>query len=464
MEREPQPLPLFTDKPLPQALDCERAILSCLLSDAEESVDEVIRCLPTVECFYTAEHRIIYGAIMELRQTLRPSQIDFVLICDALEKQGLMAKIGGTNIMAYLLHYAPASGNLRSYIEPVQQAWALRLVIIEGTRIVRNCFDAPKDVWRFIQDAEGTLEGIQNRVLESSSQSMADVTDELMQHCKSATNRKAALFHMGALDRTLYLPEDSYVVVGARPSVGKTAFALSCICNAMSTKTPVGFISMEMPHINIQARLMAMRSHLSYREIMEGERVWDDVLRQKVHMAARNIRDYPVYFDGEGRSMTMAQITQTCRSWVRNHGVRQIFIDYFQIIDVSGKGSRYERFCDASMQFLALKNELKVPIFLLAQLGREFDSDRRRSKHAIRPTRSYLKETGSLEQDADMIILLDRPNLMNGAAGEVVHDYYDDKGVLADMEHSVAVVVDKNRNGELTTKICNFNEKRAQII
>jgi len=462
MNEEQQIVPIFDDRPMPQAIDCERAILSCIMSEADACLDDVIQRLPSKEYFYTAEHRLIYDAVLELRLTVAATSIDYVLIVDALEKKNILERVGGHAYLSFLLNVVPIAYNVSSYLDQAQKAWALRQIILAGTQMVREAYDSPADVWSFLAGAESSLADIQDNH-DNGTHTGAEATDLLLEHCLQAKHRKPALFYLPCLDRRFYMPDNSYMVVGARPSVGKTAFALSCCYNAMHAKIPTGLITMEMPHENIMARLVSMESSLPYQVIMEGERVWDDIQRQQVHWAAKKIASLPFFLAGKGRKQNITQIVQTCRDWVRKHAVKMIFIDYFQIIQLQGKGNRYNEFCDISGRILDLKNELKIPIVMLAQLNREFDGDRRRGKEPVRPTRKYLKETGALEQDADLVLLLDRPNLLFSPGQDVIHDYVDGNGGLLDMENRMAVVVDKNRNGSLGTEVCRFTKNIAKV-
>lgn len=287
------------------------------------------------------------------------------------------------------------------------------------------------------------------------------IVDALIAKTEQSLTIEPVKTGLSVIDSRILLHGDSgYMVIGARPSIGKTALALSILQSMRRAGKSVGFFSFEMPNVAVLARLACMESGVKYRTIMNGCKDQPE-LRERYMDALSDLRACEnLRIWGDGKRKTAAQFAEKAKHWTKNCGVDALAADYFQIFDhrpepSSRNATRYEKTTYTSEVCADTCHELGVPLLMLAQLKRP-DSHSTRPR---RPRMEDLKETGALEQDADSIVLIDRPH----AGNEPSPHNYTRKGAAVDMTHKAALIIPKNRNGETGMGIVNYQSETMQF-
>jgi replicative DNA helicase len=414
------------DRLPPQSREAERSVLGSLLRD-NAVIGDVVQILRT-DYFYEDAHQKIYQAILALYDRGHP--VDVVVLAEELKQRGQIEDVGSYAYLAELWEASPTAANAEYYARIVRDRALVRNLIHAGTEILRDAYDQS-------QPADELLGAAERRVLEVAQMGISGQTFTLEQALAEAYDRIDAR-HTGEqmaisglptgftdLDEiTAGLQNSELIIVAARPSVGKTAFALGIVRNAVEKGHPVFFVSLEQSRIELAERLLCCQARVDSHRLRRGNLSSDDMT--KLIEAGGVLRNAKLFIDdtpGQG----MLRIAANARRLLLRQHIKLVVIDYLQLIDPDNRRDpRQEQVAQISRRLKFLARELKIPVVALAQVNR---SSEERQDH--RPRLADLRESGSIEQDADTVLLLHRP------------DRYEP----GQQEGLVEVIIGKQRNG-----------------
>lgn len=411
----------------PQNLDAERAVLGSALRDSS-CLSDLVRQLQ-VEQFYSDKHQKIFKAMVEMFDSGRP--IDALTLGEELARRGWLAEVGGAETIVELLEETLTAANATYYAKIVGDKSILRELIHTGTEILRSAYDSGGSPEELLADAEKRL----FKILEDRGGGDAvDVKQVISRAFDRISHRQSRDGHAVAgvpsgfvdLDELTDGWQDSeMIIIAARPSMGKTAFALNLVEHAtVACQMPVLFASLEMSELELAERLLCSFARVNSHFLRKGRLGSEDM--QKLIHAGSELSAAPLYID-DTPGQTMLRIAATARRLKLRSGLRMVVIDYLQLIEADDKSvSRQEQISTISRRLKNLARELKVPVIALSQLNRGVEA-----REGHRPRMSDLRESGSIEQDADVVCLLHRD------------DAYDPQ----DNPNIAEVILAKQRNG-----------------
>lgn len=424
----------------PSNLEAEQSILGGLMLDPE-AFDQVSDTL-IVEDFYKPAHQKIFAAIKDLHSRSEP--IDLVTVSNRLQTTGDMEATGGHEYLLTILDRTISSANIESHAKIVKDKSLLRKLIATSTSIIESAYSQEAEVESLVDRAEAEILKVgENKGFEGLVGSMEIVKgsiskiEELYKLKADVTGVPTGFSELDKMTAGLHGGE--LIIIAARPSMGKTAFSLNVASHmALRAKKTVAYFSVEMAKESVMMRLLAAESKVSMGEIRNG-RIQDSSW-PKLLNAAGQISEAPLFID-DTSGISPFEIRARCRRLKAQYGLDCIMIDYLQLMDLKLKVESRERaVSEISRGLKAIAKELNIPIIALAQLNRgvEGRSDRR-------PMLSDLRESGSIEQDADVIMMLYRD------------DYYDKED--PDKHGHAEVIIGKQRNGPTGTVKLKFDAK-----
>ena len=419
----------------PQAPELEEAVLGALMieKDAYSLVSEILR----PESFYEHRHQLIYQAITAL--ALRQQPVDILTVAEQLRSTGDLDEVGGPFYITQLSGKVASSAHIEYHARIIAQKFLARELISFTSNIQTKAFDETQDVDDLMQEAEGKLFEISQQNMKKDYTQINPVIQEAYEMLQKAAARTDGLsglesgFH--ALDKmTSGWQNSDLVIIAARPAMGKTAFVLSMAKNmAVNAKIPVALFSLEMANVQLVNRLIVNVCEIP------GEKI-------------KELYDAPLYVD-DTPSLSVFELRTKARRLVREHGVKIIIIDYLQLMNASGMsfGSRQEEVSTISRSLKGLAKELNIPIIALSQLNRGVES--REGIDGKRPQLSDLRESGAIEQDADMVCFIHRP--------EYYKIFQDEKG--NDLHGMAEIIIAKHRNGAVGDVLLRFRGEFARF-
>ncbi len=436
----------------PQAVQLEEAILGALMLDKESL--PVIMDLVRAESFYKESHQVIFKAMMSLFEKSFP--IDLLTVTEELRKNGDLEKVGGPYHIVELTNRVASAANIEYHSRIVAQKHILRELIHASTKVINNAYDETVDVFTLLDEAEQNLFKISDNNLKRSSETMGAVAARLLKQIKELSKKEGGLTGVPtgfiALDKVTagWQPSD-LIVIAARPGMGKTAFVLSIAKNAASDfKKPVAVFSLEMANVQLVQRLISMEAEISGQKLRTGQ--LEEYEWQQLHRAIEKMADVPIFID-DTPSINIFELRAKCRRLKQEHNIELIIIDYLQLMTAGTEGSKSgNREQEISMISRALKGmakELNVPVIALSQLSRAVETRGGNKK----PMLSDLRESGAIEQDADIVSFIYRP------------EYYQ---ILEDedgnsMKGVAEIIIAKHRNGALETVKLKFTDSFARF-
>lgn len=425
----------------PHSDEAERAVLGGIflnadtLPDAQEYV--------TADDFYKKSHRLLFQAMTDLQDN--GTAIDTVTVTDYLDNHNQLDDIGGAGYITDLVASTPIASNVVYYAKIVQQKSTLRKLISTAQSIASRSYTEQDDVEGLVEDAERQIMDVsENRnqagfkqIKDVLNQAMAQI-DQLYQNDQTITGLPTGFRDLDKI--TTGLHEDEMIILAARPAVGKTAFALN-IAQNVGTKTDksVAIFSLEMGAEQLVNRMLCSEGSIDANHLRTGqlnEEEWQNLI-----IAMGSLSKAKIYMD-DTPGIRMAEIRAKCRRLAREQGdLGLIIIDYLQLIEGSGKENRQQEVSAVSRQLKKLAKELHVPVIALSQLSRGVEQ--RQDK---RPVLSDIRESGSIEQDADIVAFLYRDDYYRDAEGDDDED--QDSGDEGDDNvGEVEVIIEKNRSG-----------------
>ena len=395
----PPGVPLRDSIP-PHNIDAEVATLGALLLDPE-ALSTVLRYL-RADDFYRAAHRKVYQAILALFD--RNEAIDLITLCDELGRVGELEACGGMARISQLTSAVPTSANVEYYARIVQALSMRRELQRIAASIIADSFDDSREVRIIIEEAERRIFEITDRQQSGSFRlareiinQTVDAIERLYHSSGSYTGIPSGFPDLDNL--TSGFQNSEFAVIGARPSVGKTALALTMAANiAVQQRKPVGFFTLEMSAVALMQRLLAAEARLDSNRIRSGMLRPSDF--HKITDAAGRLYDAPLYIE-DSPNLKLLDLRAQARRMKSNHSIEIVFIDYLTLISSENQElPRHEQIAEISRSLKALARELDVPVLALSQVRRETEGKL--------PTLADLRESGSIEQDADVVMFLHR--------------------------------------------------------
>jgi len=436
----------------PQAREFEETVLGALMleKDAYSIVSEILR----PESFYEHIHQLIYAAITDL--AIRQEPVDILTVTEQLKKRGELEEVGGPFYIAQLSGKVASAAHIEYHARIIAQKYLARELISFSSDIQSKSFDETLDVDDLMQEAEGKLFEISQRNLKKDYTQINPIIAEAYELLQKAAARTDGLSGLESgfsrLDKmTSGWQNSDLIIIAARPAMGKTAFVLSMAKNiAVNFKQPVALFSLEMSNVQLVNRLIVNVCEIPGEKIKSGQLApyeW-----QQLDYKLKNLIDAPLYVD-DTPSLSVFELRTKARRLVREHGVRILIIDYLQLMNASGMsyGSRQEEVSTISRSLKGLAKELNIPIIALSQLNRGVES--REGIEGKRPQLSDLRESGAIEQDADMVCFIHRP--------EYYKIFQDDKG--NDLRGMAEIIIAKHRNGATGDVLLRFKAEFAKF-
>ena len=429
----------------PQALEVERAVLGALMNDRDAYA--VVCDILSPESFYEQRNQLIYSAIRDLSIAEKP--VDVLTVTDELERQGSLDKVGGAIYIADLSNKVASSANIEYHARIIAHKFLARQLISFASDIETKAFDGSMDIDDLMQDAEGSLFELSRRNMKKDYTQIDPVISNAVEVIQKAAANKDGLtgvptgYHK--LDNiTSGWQASDLVIIAGRPAMGKTSFALSMAKNiAADYKVPMAFFSLEMSNVQLVNRLISNCCEIQGSKILNGQLKPDEW--ERLDKRLNNLIGSPLYVD-DTPGLSVFELRTKARRLVRDHGVKIIMIDYLQLMNANGMrfSSRQEEVSTISRSLKQIAKELDIPILALSQLNRGVES--REGLEGKRPQLSDLRESGAIEQDADMVLFVHRP--------EYYHIYQDENG--RDLHGMAQIIIAKHRKGATGDVLLNF--------
>jgi len=435
----------------PQATDLEEAVLGAMMLE-NDRLAEVIEVLKP-EVFYKEQHRVIFTAIQRLFGQNEP--VDILTVTEALRKTGELEVAGGPYYITMLTNRIASAANIEFHSRIILQKFIQRELIRVSSDIIKDAYEDTTDVFDLLDRAENGLFSISESSIGKSYMDMQSIIKEAIKEIVAGREHEGQLRGVGSgfteLDRvTSGWQKSDLVIIASRPGMGKTAFALTMARNAaVDFKKPVAVFSLEMSSIQLVTRLISSETEIPQEKLRKGtmeEHEWT-----QLHTRIAALIDAPLYID-DTAALSIFDLRAKCRRLKAHHDIQMIIVDYLQLMQGSQevKGNREQEISSISRALKSLAKELNVPVIALSQLSR---APEKRSPGA-KPILSDLRESGSIEQDADMVLFIYRP------------EYYkidqDEHGESTSGMAELSIA--KNRNGPLKDVKLRFISKYAKFV
>ncbi len=434
----------------PQALDIEEAVLGAMLLESA-CVDEALGEL-SPSCFYDPKHKMIYEAVGALVNEHSP--VDIITVANKLKSESKLEEVGGIIALSKLTERVGSAAHIEYYIKLLKQKNIQRELITASYKILEHAYDDSFKVDDLIDLAQSKVyEAVQSNVKRDVQDigSAINAAIKKMEDMKDCTGLSGVPSGFPSLDaKTLGWQPSDLIILAARPSVGKTALSLNVARNAaVDHKMPVAFFSLEMPSIQLASRLIVTETGLDAVKIKGGSKM-EDYEWEQLEYKLRDLSKAPLYID-DTPSLDVVEFRTKAKALVKNKGVRLIVVDYLQLMQgpIETRGAMREQEVAAISRTLkATAKELNVPIIALSQLSR--DAVKRQGSGG-RPQLSDLRESGSIEQDADMVIFIHRPDFVG------MSENPDDK-------EKAEIIVAKHRNGEVCDIPMRYKANQIKFV
>ncbi len=434
------------DRTPPQNVEAEQAVLGAIFLQPEALITASEILMP--DDFYRQAHQLIFQSMLELSD--QGKAVDVVTIYEALASTGKIEDVGGLPYLTELSGAVPTAANLEYYAHIVEDKALLRRLIRTATQIATDSYAREDEVETLMDEAEKNILEVSSRKNVGAFKNIKDVLVKTYDDIEILHNRKGDITGIpsgfSALDHmTAGFQRNDLIIVAARPSVGKTAFALN-IAQNVATKTDenVAIFSLEMGAEQLVMRMLCAEGNINAQNLRTGSLTADDW--QKLTIAMGTLSNSGIYID-DSPGVRVNEIRSKCRRLQQEAGLGMIVIDYLQLISGSGRNggeNRQQEVSEISRSLKALARELKIPVIALSQLSRSVES--RQDK---RPMMSDIRESGSIEQDADIVAFLYRD------------DYYDHE---SENDGTIEIIIAKQRNGPVGTVQLAFVKEYNKFV
>ncbi len=435
----------------PQAVELEQAVLGALMLERDSVI--AVQEYVTSDAFYTEEHKLIYKAIEDLSRELKP--VDLYTVTERLKVRGELKKVGGAAYLAQLTQKVASAANVEFHAKIIAQKYVQRELIRSATEIQRRSYNEDVDVTDLIGYAEQEIfkvaEGHVKRSVQAASDVLAKALAQIEEASKTAGEYSGVHSGYADIDRvTLGWQPSDLIIIAARPSMGKTAFVLTMARNmAVEYQSPVAFFSLEMSSVQLMNRLIVAETQLNSTDLRTGRLSLDDW--KHIESSTKCLGQAPLFID-DTPALSVFEFRSKARRLKIHNNIQIIIIDYLQLMTAGTaetRGNREQEVALISRTLKAIAKELNVPIIALSQLSRNVES-RGGSK---RPQLSDLRESGAIEQDADIVAFIHRP------------EYYglttDERGMPT--AGLAEIIIAKHRNGAVTDVPLRFIKDQAKF-
>jgi replicative DNA helicase len=423
------------DKLPPHSIEAEQCLLASMMLDTE-LVGQVISMISR-DAFYLADHQIIFSIILQLYEANRP--IDAVILREELSKRGQLEEIGGTAYLAEILNTVPSAANGMHYAQIVRDKSLLRQLIAASNDALREAYSPHEKVDEIIDRAEKRVFEIADKKVSGNMTGLGEIAMQVYEMLENSTRRGLPTGFYELDDMLNGLQGGEMIIVAARPSMGKTAFAMNLVEAIASAGHAVAVFSLEMSKQQLAQRMMCSRAQIDSQRVRKGL-LSPNEFRRLAQMV-NEMHKMPIWVD-DAPGLTILELRAKCRRLKQQHDIKAVMIDYMQLMDNPGPESRQQQISEISRGIKAVARELNIPVIALSQLNRASEG---RDGH--RPRMSDLRESGSIEQDADVIMLLHR------------EDYYRQSEPDFVPDNIAEVIVAKQRNGPTGTVKLTFDNK-----
>ena len=444
--KEQQALDISFGHLMPQAPEVEKAVLGALMIDKDAYLEVCDKLRP--ESFYEPRNQMVYEAIQKLSMDENP--VDMLTVVDMLGKMGKLEDVGGPAYIADLSSKVATSANIEYHANVISEKYLSRQMINYVNVVGKKTFDETYDINDVIQEADVMLTELTQKNMKKGYSALGPIIGKAVDAVKVAhantggiTGIASGLYKLD--DMTCGWQKSDLVIIAGRPAMGKTAFALSIAKNiAADQNIPMAFFSLEMSDVQLANRLMSNACEIDGKKLLNGQLDGEDWNRLDKNL--RVLTDAPLYVD-DTEGISVMELRTKARRLQKEHGIKLIMVDYLQLMTASGMrfNSRQEEVSLISRSLKGLAKELEIPVLALSQLNRGVES--REGTEGKRPHLSDLRESGAIEQDADMVIFLHRP------------EYYGLKmseDGLIDYHNRAEVIIAKHRKGATGIVLMDF--------
>ena len=422
----------------PQALDLEEAVLGAMMLE-KDAVNDVIDILGS-ESFYKETHQMIFSTIQDLFHDSQP--IDILTVTEHLKKKGQLEIVGGPYYISQLTNKIASSANVEYHARIISQKYIQRELIRISSETIKDAYDETTDVFDLLDKAEKDLFSVVEGNIRKNYDKMSNLLHQAIKQIELISQQEGGVSGIPSgftkLDRiTSGFQRSDMIIMAARPGMGKTAFVLTLARNtAVDFKKPVAVFSLEMSSLQLVNRLIASETEIPAEKLKKGnlERYEWEQLNSKIN----KLSEAPIFID-DTPALSVFELRAKCRRLKQQHDIQMIIIDYLQLMTVGGEsksGNREQEISTISRSIKSIAKELDVPIIALSQLSRQVETRGGDKK----PQLSDLRESGAIEQDADMVMFIYRP------------EYYKlDKDIDGNPLPSgyAEIIIAKHRNGAL---------------
>jgi len=438
----------------PQAPDLEGAVLGAVMLERDK-LAEVLEIIQSPECFYVDANQRIYASIRTLFDKGTP--VDLLTVTEELRRTGELEMVGGAYYLTRLTLAVVSSAHVEAHARIVMEKYVMRELIRISGSIIGDAYEDSTDVFDLLDKAESGLYEITDKHLRKNFKGLKEVLVQTVAEIEAAKNSKEDVTGVPtgftALDRlTSGWQKNALIIVAARPAVGKTAFCLNLAMNAAANASkpfPVAFFSLEMGAGELVKRMLAATTEVSMDAITKGRMQEHEFVQMTQRMT--RLAQMPIFLDDQA-ALNIFELRAKARRLKQKHDIQMIVIDYLQLMqaDINKGGNREQEISKISRDLKSLAKELEIPIIALSQLNRGVES-RKESKV---PQLSDLRESGAIEQDADMVMFLYRP------------EYYginnDEMGQSIEGETHIHIA--KNRSGQTDTIKVRFIKEYQKFV
>jgi len=431
------------NRSMPESVAAEAAVLGSMIIDPE-CIGQVVEVLDS-QAFYRLENRYIFDALVALYEKNRGEAIDAVLLRDELEKTGRLEAVGGVKYIAGIIDSVPSSANVMYYAGIVKDKMLLRETIAAASEILEDAYNQTGDTSEKLDEAERRIFAIADKKISGSAVALKDLVTrayELIEKRDGKYVTGLATGYHELDDKTCGLQNGEMIIVAGRPSMGKTSLALNVAEHVgVVEKIPVAVFSLEMGRQQLAERFLCSCSAIDAQAVRKGMLSTEHY--EKLVEACGILSEAPIYID-DTSTLTPLELRAKARRLKSLYDIRCVIIDYLQLMHLGSERveSRQQEITTISRYTKALARELNIPVMVLSQLNRAPEG-----REGHRPRMSDLRESGSIEQDADVVILLHR------------EDYYHRGEEGYQEDNTAELIIAKQRNGPTGSVSLIFREK-----